>query len=212
MLSVQSCLIACDPQDCSPPGSSVHGILQTRIQEWVAMPCSRGSSSPRDQTQLSSIAGRVFKAFLSYAQWSIPLNHLVRLGFFFWLAWESQGGWATCLITFSGKQTLTRFYFLIPEVIWRYLLLSCLHDPPPGSASIRGNACDSRLLLMLLLSSLKPTGGEAASHPCLIFPLWDGLPPAPWILGKLSLFLTHNPFTGMWLLDGWGFKNNVYSL
>ena len=48
--SLQSCPTACDPMDCSPPGSSVHGILQARILEWVAMPSSRGSSRPRDQT------------------------------------------------------------------------------------------------------------------------------------------------------------------
>ena len=42
--SLQSCPILCDPMDCSLPGSSVHGILQTRILEWVAMPSSRGSS------------------------------------------------------------------------------------------------------------------------------------------------------------------------
>ena len=41
---LQSCLTPCDPMDCSPPGSSVHGILQARILEWVAMPSSRGSS------------------------------------------------------------------------------------------------------------------------------------------------------------------------
>ena len=40
----------CNPMDCSPPGSSVHGILQARIPEWVAMPSSRGSSQPRDWT------------------------------------------------------------------------------------------------------------------------------------------------------------------
>ena len=44
--------------DCSPPGSSVHGILQARILEWVAISFSRGSSPPRDQTQVSRIAGR----------------------------------------------------------------------------------------------------------------------------------------------------------
>ena len=42
--SLQSCPILCDTMDCSLPGSSVHGILQTRILEWVAMPSSRGSS------------------------------------------------------------------------------------------------------------------------------------------------------------------------
>ena len=44
--------------DCSPPGSSVHGILQARILEWVAIPFSRGSSQPRDWTWVSCIVGR----------------------------------------------------------------------------------------------------------------------------------------------------------
>ena len=46
--------------DCSPPGSSVHGIFQDRILEWVAIAFSRGSSQPRDWTQVSCFAGRVF--------------------------------------------------------------------------------------------------------------------------------------------------------
>ena len=54
----QSCLTLCDPVDYSPPGSSVHGISQARILEWVAIPFSRGSSPPRDQTQISCLAGR----------------------------------------------------------------------------------------------------------------------------------------------------------
>ena len=44
----QLCLTLCDPMDCSPPGSSVQGILQARILKWVAMSLSRASSSPRD--------------------------------------------------------------------------------------------------------------------------------------------------------------------
>ena len=48
------------PTDCSPPGSSVHGIPQPRILEWVAISSSRGSSRPRDQTCVSCIAGRFF--------------------------------------------------------------------------------------------------------------------------------------------------------
>ena len=49
---LQLYLTLCDPMGCSPPGSSVHGILQARILEWVSMPSSRGSSQPRDQTCL----------------------------------------------------------------------------------------------------------------------------------------------------------------
>ena len=47
----QSCPTLCDPRDWSPPGSSVHGILQARILQWVATPSSRESSQPRDQTR-----------------------------------------------------------------------------------------------------------------------------------------------------------------
>ena len=60
MLVAQSCPTLCNPVDCSPPGSSVGGILQARILEWVAMPSSRGSSQPRDQTQVSHTTARFF--------------------------------------------------------------------------------------------------------------------------------------------------------
>ena len=50
----------CDLVVCNPPASSVHGILQARVIEWVAIPFSRGSSQPRDWTQVSCIAGRFF--------------------------------------------------------------------------------------------------------------------------------------------------------
>ena len=56
----QSCPTLCNPVDCSPPGSSVHGILQARILEWVAISFSRGSSRPRDWTWVSCFAGRRF--------------------------------------------------------------------------------------------------------------------------------------------------------
>ena len=60
VLVAQSCPTLCDPMGCSPPASSVHGILQARILEWIAIPFSRGSSRPRDQTLVSFIAGRFF--------------------------------------------------------------------------------------------------------------------------------------------------------
>ena len=71
----------CDPMDCSPPGSSVHGILQARILEWAAILFSRGSSQPRDQTWVSSIAGRFFTIWATWdAGYSKP-----------WLWWRPQG-------------------------------------------------------------------------------------------------------------------------
>ena len=60
VLVVRLCLTLCDPMHYSPPGSSVRGILQARILECGASPFSRGSSRPRDQTQVSCISGRFF--------------------------------------------------------------------------------------------------------------------------------------------------------
>ena len=53
---LQSCPTLCNPMDCSLPGSSVHGILQARKLEWVAIPYSRGSSSSRDRTRVSYVS------------------------------------------------------------------------------------------------------------------------------------------------------------
>ena len=52
----KSCLTLCDPLDCSPPVSSVHGILQARILKWISISSFRGSSRPRNQTSISCIS------------------------------------------------------------------------------------------------------------------------------------------------------------
>ena len=69
-----SVLSLCDPKDCSPSGSSVHGILQARILEWVAIPFSRGSSWLRDQTLISRIIGRFFTVWATREAWWIILG------------------------------------------------------------------------------------------------------------------------------------------
>ena len=72
VLVAQLCPTLCDPMDYSPPASSVHGILQARILEWIAIPSSRRSSQPRDWTQVSCVADKFFtfwgtgKAFSTY--------------------------------------------------------------------------------------------------------------------------------------------------
>ena len=60
VLIAQPCLTLCNPMDFSLPGSSLHGILQARILEWVAIPFSRGSLWLRDRTQVSCIASGFF--------------------------------------------------------------------------------------------------------------------------------------------------------
>ena len=81
------CPTLCDHIDCSPPGSSAHSILQARVLEWVAIPFSRGSSRPRDQTQVSRIAGRFHTVWatreapssrVTWEWWYLPL----------WVFWE----------------------------------------------------------------------------------------------------------------------------
>ena len=57
-MHAQLCLTLCDPMDYSLPGSSIHGFFQARILEWVVISYSRGYSWPRDQTCVSSLAGR----------------------------------------------------------------------------------------------------------------------------------------------------------
>ena len=66
---LQLCLTLCDLTDCSPPGSSVHGILQARILGWVAVFFSRGSSQPRDRTCVSESAALEGKFFTTSATW-----------------------------------------------------------------------------------------------------------------------------------------------
>ena len=60
VLVAQLCPTLCDPMNCSPPGSSVHGIFQARIPEWEAIPFSRESSRHRDLTWVSCSAGEFF--------------------------------------------------------------------------------------------------------------------------------------------------------
>ena len=80
----QSSPALCQPVNYSPPGSTVHGILQARVLEWVAIPFSRGSSQPRNWTQVSSIAGRFFTYLVSFSipDWSMDPSQDVCTTFF----------------------------------------------------------------------------------------------------------------------------------
>ena len=84
----QSCLTPCDPMDWSLPGTSIHGILQARMLECVAISFSRGSSQPRDQNCISCVSCIVRQIFYHSASWEVSwklqfkcsLLHLVNVG------------------------------------------------------------------------------------------------------------------------------------
>ena len=79
----QSCLIPCDPKDGSPPGSSVHGIFQARILEWVAISFSRGSSWPMNWTHFSCISCTGKQVLYHCTTWAATSS--LALGY--WLPW-----------------------------------------------------------------------------------------------------------------------------
>ena len=100
VLVVQSCQTLCNPTDCSPTGSSVHGILEERILKRLAVPSSRGSSRPRDRTLVSCTAGRFFtvwatgvvninRRILGYMKCSEE-NHIGWCDRNEWRAWDSD--------------------------------------------------------------------------------------------------------------------------
>ena len=109
---LQSCLTLCDPMGYNPPDSSVHGILEARILEWVASPSSKRSSQPQDWTYLSCITG---KFFTYWATWEAPkqpcahLNGKSRKSY-----WRPSHSLCHCLqysFLLLG-QTLQRHFFL----------------------------------------------------------------------------------------------------
>ena len=92
-MSAQSCLTLCDPMDCSPPTSSVHGIFQARIIEWVAISYSRGSSWSRDQTHISwvSCIGRWILYYCATWEALKGRDHIQNM-------WENQNKIAGCIV------------------------------------------------------------------------------------------------------------------
>ena len=78
VLVAQSCPTLRNPMDCSPPGSSVHGILQARILEWVAIPFFRGSSQPRGRTRVSHIVDRFFTVRATWEAPKVPYPSLTK--------------------------------------------------------------------------------------------------------------------------------------
>ena len=132
MLSAQSCSTLCDPMD--PAGSSVHGILQARLLDWVAKYFSRGSSQPRDRTHVFSTAGRFFTVgplVKPQFPWSKKRICFVRSSWFFqlfhWDQWKISSRWALILYTDRsfGTSNVMHFYELDLRKLSLFLLARC---------------------------------------------------------------------------------------
>ena len=147
VVAAQSCPSLCNPVDCGPPGSSVHGIPQARVLEWGAIPFSRGSSQPRDWTQISCIAGRLGmdfikiiiqqEGYIQYNTWMKTSFQLIWainfLIFFFWMKKANH-------YSFSALESWNRLIFYsvlsfeehLPQVLKVLLFretLTCYRNP-----------------------------------------------------------------------------------
>ena len=109
MLVAQSCLTLCDLMNYCLPGSSVPGILQARILEWVAMPFSRGSSWHRDQTWVSCIAGRFFTIWATREALGVFYMHL-----FIHTYWERGWSHPALHLSWTGRKRT----FISTDVLW----------------------------------------------------------------------------------------------
>ena len=142
MCVLQSCLTLWDLMDCSLPGSSVHGVLQARILEWVAMPSSRGSSPSRDWTQVSCTAGGFFT---DWATRELGCAHCRRFRLVEWTSKEVRRKFWWGLLKPTGRSFMSRKEtFILKE---------------------RGNPEDRRGLVVGLTLSVLPPSLQWASCP-----------------------------------------------
>ena len=111
-LLAKSCPTLWNPMDCSLPGSSVHGISQARVLEWVVISFSRGSSQPRDQTWVSCIAGGFFTDWAT-GKCLIDLCHYAS-------------SWRTTFLQ-SKYQYVIRYFCLSKCSPWWVLLVTTCH-------------------------------------------------------------------------------------
>ena len=121
-LVTQSCPTLCDPIDCSPTGSSVHEILQARILEWVAIPFSRGSSHPKDWTQVSRIAGGFFTSWATRKLSILVIIFVVFFLFFIFCGFFWLFGWLVGI----GMEIGFCFFFLYIFFIFCFIFRACI--------------------------------------------------------------------------------------
>ena len=181
VLLAQSCPTLCNPMNCTPWGSFVHGILQARILEWIAIFFSRWSSWPRDWTRVSCIAGQFFTIWATKkAVWEITVRALSMV--FLWAPWEmlftrygmsnqSDQVWlcnsiTSCAWDFSKLMNFLQPDFSMVEERYTWVLFEpLLWD----SVSPRLHPRHTTSLLLCFLNCLFPSSCEC---PVLSTSLW----------------------------------------
>ena len=122
-----------DPMDCSLQGSSVHGILQERILEWVAFPFSRRSSWPRNWAQISWIEGRFFTdwAMREVLVLNSTSSYLIRLNVLFCFYFGHLPRYNIKILQSNCDLTLWKGILFLPHVkmkyFWVVVILLCLY-------------------------------------------------------------------------------------
>ena len=148
----QLCPILCNPMDYSPPGSSVQGLLQARILEWIAMLSSRGSSQPRDWTQVSHAAGRFFTVWATREVWNE--GAATKLSGIWWLnrnsnvlshSWEAWCSKSRCWQGWFLLEAQGRVCFWPLPSFWRPPALfdskTCRHITPISAFILTESLC-----------------------------------------------------------------------
>ena len=130
-LVAQSCPTLCCPVDCNPPGSSVHGILQAGILEWVSMPSSRESSQPMDWTQVSFIAVGFFTIWVTR---EAPCTRSVQFSYSFMSDSFATPWTAACQPSLSITNSLNSLKLMSIESVMpsNHLILCCPLLLPPS--------------------------------------------------------------------------------
>ena len=152
VLVTWSCRTLCNPMDYSPPGSSVHGIFQARVLEWVAISSSRGSFQHRDWTQFSCIAGRFFTIWATRKAVNIDVSCL---------------GWSYSLMSHLSSHTILKYSKLlhkftthISKIVKPALSTWYLGDIPGAVSWIQYHVISKVRLPMSCSQPMAPSGRE----------------------------------------------------
>ena len=166
--SLQLCLILFDPIDCSPPGSSVHGILQARTLEWIVVPSSRGSSWPRDETHIPCIGRRILCHYchLGSPYFNRCFVNADKLGSFF--------SWVEMILSYS-RTSFPAFYCCLYTLLNQRLSQSTsivyLSVPHRSTNSVGSRTVNTNHMLV------GHTPGHPASLNSMFTLCWD----FPWL-------------------------------